>query len=899
MSLIGQILWDSLGQLPLALTVTLAVAAAVWWLYPSQVRSLRGGLRWVLPALRLMALTALAASILKPVLARPSSVEEKGAVVILVDRSKSMSVADSSRSSAERVALADGLGMLPAGLRSDVSQGALEQLDRLKSLADDVMRCQRELEFARLSGQGVGGAEQRLKQNVEQFQALAKVLAVRAKNVPKAMSEALADLGRIGDPRDSRDPRAEGGSSRGSAERGRWGSTVARKIESAAAAVARRQAMSDEQLYNSHIEVRRTCDALAKLSRYALVEEALTHPGSGLLDRFPSAVPLYGFGFAEHLAPLPLRGGGRPVQRLMLEPDGRQSDLGGAVPAALEAIRGQSVRAVIVFSDGRQVGGDESVPSGLMNLGVPVFTVAAAPERSPADLSFAALSMPTSAFVSETITVRGRLHQQGFKGETATIHLKGAGVDQTQQVKLADIGLTPVEFQVKVSQAGVQKLILSADPLPGEISIENNQLERRVKVMSEKIKIGVYAGWPSWDFQYVRNALSRTPWVTVDDAVLSGETKLSLSPQDILKLDLLILSDVDVSSLSEAQWDAVVQLVKDRGGSLILLAGDAQMPKQYAQHLLLKDLLPFRSETTPVWRSWPGEAPNFHLAPSSDAQEIDALKLSDDPAQPRWPQLSGMYHYLAIGQLKPNVQHVLLVERDTLSPVLTESRLGMGRVFFFGANETWRWRYKAGERDHDRFWLQLLRYAAEEPYAVRQGGLALDLEKVSVEPDEPLRLRARVQDPQGLPSEAAQQQVRVFQGDTLVRTEDLPATDASGGGRYAATIAGFPAGDYELELSDGEQKEPLRLPFRVAVSDEQEMADLSADHAKLRRLSEASGGELVRLEQVAHLPEKLRDLSERSGELVELRLWDSPYLFLFVLGCLAAEWALRKRFGLA
>jgi hypothetical protein len=30
----------------------------------------------------------------------------------------------------------------------------------------------------------------------------------------------------------------------------------------------------------------------------------------------------------------------------------------------------------------------------------------------------------------------------------------------------------------------------------------------------------------------------------------------------------------------------------------------------------------------------------------------------------------------------------------------------------------------------------------------------------------------------------------------------------------------------------------------------------------------------------------------------ELRLWDSMYLFLFVLGCFGLEWAIRKHMGL-
>jgi hypothetical protein len=43
---------------------------------------------------------------------------------------------------------------------------------------------------------------------------------------------------------------------------------------------------------------------------------------------------------------------------------------------------------------------------------------------------------------------------------------------------------------------------------------------------------------------------------------------------------------------------------------------------------------------------------------------------------------------------------------------------------------------------------------------------------------------------------------------------------------------------------------------------------------------------------------KLAELRERQTQWVEYPLWDSPYLFLFVLSGLSLEWALRKQAGL-
>jgi hypothetical protein len=89
------------------------------------------------------------------------------------------------------------------------------------------------------------------------------------------------------------------------------------------------------------------------------------------------------------------------------------------------------------------------------------------------------------------------------------------------------------------------------------------------------------------------------------------------------------------------------------------------------------------------------------------------------------------------------------------------------------------------------------------------------------------------------------------------------------------------------------------LPLHVGASYEAELADVSPDYSILQRLADASGGEFYTLDQVGRLGERLDALAERRPRFVEQRLWDSPLLFVFVVGCLAAEWAARKRLGLA
>jgi len=885
--MLSQILWHSPHLWPLAIVFVALVVAAIVWLYKPQVRALPRPWHWLLPALRIAALVALVLSILKPVAVRPKTAQEEGAILLLVDHSRSMSITDPGRSPAQLVALADGLGRLPAGVRADTLTTLRADLDRLRSLADEVVRAQSEVDYAKLSGHADDAAQKRVDDAQKQFAELASSIAAKAITAPAA-----ADLPKY---------LTEAGNIPANPDREAWAREVRARVDRAIAALVQSQAAADDELYKSNADVRKVCDEISTLSRFALVEQALTRPTNGVIARMPEKAPLYGFGVAEDVSPVALKGDGQPVRRLLIEPIGRGTDLPMTLRASMDRLKGQPVQAVVLFSDGRQVGGDATISSALSATGVPIFTVPAAPPSQPRDLSIVDVSMPISQFVGEMMTVRAKVHGTGMKGTPVDVDLTIGDQKQTQKVTFGDDPFAAVTFEVKLDKPGAQNVEIKVAPVASETTLENNRVERWVKVLSDKIRVLAIAGAPSWDYQYLRNALQRTPWVELQDFILASDAfKLALTPDQIRERDLVILSDVAIGSLSDEQWDAIHQIVTTRGGSVILLAGHSHLPGEYAQHVLLTNFIPWRGGQKPSWRTWPGEEPSFRIIPAPGSDTVDALKLSDDPAlaKMRWQQLSPFFRFLPMPELKPNAK-ALLVERDSQSPVLTESRLGLGRVFFLGADETWRWRYKVGERDQDRFWLQMVRYAAEAPYAAKQGGYAMDVERVLIEPNEPVRVRARLLDEKGVPSSVESLQLRVVKDGKNVQTQTLSVIGQAGSGRYDAIVSDLPEGDYTLKLDTRDDDTTVELPLHVAASVEDEMVDLSGDEKFLRRLAESSGGEVVPMDQLAHLPEKLKGRRSDQAQLAEATLWDSPYLFGFVLACLGAEWALRKRLGLA
>jgi len=462
-----------------------------------------------------------------------------------------------------------------------------------------------------------------------------------------------------------------------------------------------------------------------------------------------------------------------------------------------------------------------------------------------------------------------------------------------------------VSFSLPLNDPGPQRVTVNVAAAPREISTENNSATRWVKVLSDRFDVLLVGGSASWDFRYLRNALARTRWINHESVLLDQDNaRLTMPASQIPSKDVIILCDTAPKALSNEQWEALRRMVAQRGGSLILMAGRAHLPREYTGEFL-SEFLPYRrpgarAGASPVWRMWPGEEPEFRVVPAPNAPVGDMLAL-DENAQisaERWITLPPVFRFLALPELK-EVAQPLLVERGSGSPVLTRQRLGRGKVFFLGIDETWRWRSKVGERDQDRFFQQLIRAAADEPYAVTNSEISLDADRVMIEPGESVNVRARLFDPSYHPSDQVGAVVEVVDDqNTVIQTQRLAVVGPQDSGRYEGTVGGLAAGEYRLRMH-GPEGSQLEYPLHVAKSFEAEMANLSPDEDMLRRLASSTGGEVRTLEQFKELPQQLSRLRQQEPKTAELRLWSSWYLYAFVVACLGAEWALRKRLGLA
>ena len=864
-------------QYPQAAVVVLPLVVAaglyVVWAYGPQVRQVGRPWAWVLPGLRLTALAVLALSLLRPAVTRPRTAAERGPVVILIDDSLSMGVTDTGRVAGQRVAVAAALRQLPVDARDVMATAAEAAAAQLVDLTDAVTRARAEVGYARLAGRDADAASARLDAAVDGVRAAARSLA-----------DDLRAAGSTTSPRLERTLAVLATAPAG-VDRDAWLDRAGDRARAADAEAAAARLAADARLYDDDPAVRAAADAVARRTRAQLAVAAAFDPQAGLLARLGPDVPTVTYTVGDRVMAVsdPSRLGA---------PVGLSSNLAGGVRQVLErlgtAADAEPPRAIVLLSDGRQVSGAPPESVAAAAAGVPVFTVALASRSPSPNVAVTDLVVPRFTYPNEPATCRATLRPTALAGASTDVTFavtaagepssgepsSGPAPGEVRRVTFTDHPVTLV-FTWIPHAPGPARVSVRVKPVPDEATDADNAAEAWTAVVGSPVRVAIASPGPSPACDSVLASLRSAPGVTLVPAGLPWAEQVARS-------DVAVLFDATPRLLPPAGWEAVDRLVAERGGGAVIVAGDGGFGPGVPPTSPLGRLLPFTGPA-PAWVSRSAG----RLQPATNGP-----RLSDDPIDNarQWAARPPLDGYQPLAPSRPDARPLVSVDGV---PILAERQVGEGRALCLGSDQMWRWAAgPGGTRDADRFWTSLIRTAAGDPYAIEQGGVGLDVNPIAPVPSQPVRVRLR----------------RIGAGPTLVpghirvlgRRGDVvrdvpfrwPPT-----GRAELSLTGLPAGDYVLE-TDAAAAGP-RLPLHVQASTEAELADLSGDDGFLRRLSDATGGRSYRLDQLDAAAAALTAPPAAVPRPVELRLWDGPYLYAAILGLLTAEWALRRRAGLA
>jgi hypothetical protein len=854
--ILATLYWQYPAAAPWVAAAWLLVAILVVFAYRRQMRGLAGRWQWILPAIRLLAISVIAVSILRPVIRRPKTTGEQGPVLIVLDSTVTMGIVDNTRTPAQWVAIAAATGRLPNTAKDVDVETTRADCEQLTALADEIGRARAAIDYARLAGRGLDTANTRLAQAVNDLHNGARQTAARlpASLKTKDVDRILAML--VNEPaRTDHDGWLDHARERTVG--------VSNEIERARLAVENKLYLSDATVH----------DAAAALSDQTRLQVAAV-AAADLVARLPPGIAVRVVSVGDSVRPMDPN---RPAPVATTAVQAVCSKL-----ATFLSTGETTPRAIVIFSDGRHLGTDlhpatpAPAPGGMPDTvpPVPVFAVDVAAPSAPRDVSIVSLNAPATVFVDEPVTVRATARASSLAGKSAeVIFTAGDQSPTTRPVTFNDDRPMTLQTEMRFSSPGPARITVDVPPLAGEASTANNHAERWIKVIGRRTRIGVFSNQPTPDQTAALAAWSgRGRELQIDDCSLqigkAAGPDFNL-PSAIINLqsppDCIVLFDLDAASLTPEQWSAIKSAVADRGGSIVWAAGPVDHSAAIAADPVVDSLLGPAGRQRPDWIERPGGRAGYHaVIPGAEDRGT----------------IGRFSRYLPA--INSNGHRAILVESETNTPILTSRPLGRGKMLALSAD--------GFSGDSSKLWNELLKAAVDEPYEASDDSAAIDADAVGIEPGHPVHVRVRLFGP-GIPS------LRVAGSDPLARevSADHPASD----GRFSFTVSDLAEGDYTLQAVVDDRPIGPSIPLHVRADPAAGLSDLSGDEYPMHRLADTNPGRFLRLDQIDTLPKRIADLPADTTHQVEQPLWDTPLLFCLVAGLFVLEWTLRKIAGLA
>ena len=666
-------------------------------------------------------------------------------------------------------------------------------------------------------------------------------------------------------------------------------------------------------------------DALDGKTRWDALRSALDDAAPALRELMANfEVKVYAFD--QNTRPLAIAANGKIA--LPEKPQGQQTAIGAAINDAQRGEAGKRLLGMILLSDGAQRAlaprdlPPQDAAAALKHQGDPLFTVVFGRSLglgAAQDVAVQQLQAPPTVFVKNELTVTVLIRIDGYVNCLIPVRLlfetspgKMAVVAEEHVKAVADGQVIPVKFTYAPQTTGECKLTVAAEPQRGELVTTNNQLSTFVHVLKGGLNVLYIEGAYRVEQKFIRQALDASHDIHVDYLRLDAR-RPETRPNDLGacfrpgKYEVYILGDVDSTAFRETDKEPELHDLAEAvstGAGLIMLGGFHSFgPGRYSE-TPLADVLPVmmdrldRQNFDDRIRSdlhWPGP---LQMMPTELGRRHFALMLSGSDKEnlevwSKLPPLDGANQFLRLARGAK-----VLADAGENRPLLVAQNYGAGRVLAFAGDTTWHWWMHGFEAAHKRFWRQIILWLARKDQT-QEGNVWVRLEKRRFAPGERVDFTAGAQSPSGDPVKDADYKAEIVLPDGSRTPLALLHQGEQMAGSFRQTQA---AGDYAVEVTATAKDQLLgnaRARFTVFEQD-LELDNASADASAMESLSAMTGGRSLAPEQ---LPELIQRLAHQTKNLeiqqeTKKTFWDKWPFFLALIGLLAVEWYLRKRWGL-
>ena len=610
-----------------------------------------------------------------------------------------------------------------------------------------------------------------------------------------------------------------------------------------------------------------------------------------ILDDLPGTARL--FAFDQSLRALT----GTPLDSLRFS--GTRSDVGAALTSVRETLQGENLRGIALVSDGQYNSGRN--PARVADrFSVPVHTVTVGDTTRRRDLQVRRVATNDLAYVDTEVPVQVTLGAEDVGGESVSVSLLQGGrvLDQADVTLPAGTAELPVALNYRPESAGLKQLTVRASSVTDEATTRNNVRSVSLRVLENKRQVLLLGAAPSPSYAALRRVLERDANTTVTARVpqKNGSFYGGALPDTLSQFDVVVCAGFPSDAVPQTAIKRVATTIEERTPALFFLDRQTNVRawQQYFSGVL--PVQPDGANFTLAEAAFsPVEGERSHPVFQIDGADVSLFE--------RLPPLT-----VPSTAWTPTPDATVLAQanRPSLSrsdPLLVVRRRAGQRTAALLGMDTWRWATLSADlKAADPLWpglvSNLLRWVATQN----------DDRQVRVRPvtatfdgDEPVTFSGQVYDGSMTPVSEATVDVTITDS---TGTEYPHSMTPLGNGRYDLSVGSLPEGTYQYEAVAQQSGRTLgqdQGQFSVGAL-RLEYQQTRANPVLMRQIAARSGGRAYSEDEIATLTDDLSASSTFSATTVtnttEAELWRTSLLLAVILVLLAAEWTLRKRFGL-
>ena len=655
--------------------------------------------------------------------------------------------------------------------------------------------------------------------------------------------------------------------------------------------------------------------AIAAASRLDLAKNLISGPAGPMFDSLGSDLDVSYYAFGKTLQMLGDGRGTKADSLAALQAREPGTKIAESLEAAANVNRGAPLAGIVLLTDGldtssRQV---EAALADLGTRGIPVYPVPLG-VATPDDVSIRNIIMQEVAFSGDKVPVRVQIRSKGYEKRMAelTVRLNGRSVAQQNVSLKGGLQFEDIFFNVDVHEKGVAQIEISIEPFADEATAANNRIERSVRVVNERINVLCMEGSARWEYRYLRAMLKRDPRINATFIATRAQPEIAQNSteyiarfpetrEEAFKYDLVILGDVEAAFFSADAFLRLEELVKERGGSLLMLSGPRFSPTSYAG-TPVERMLPVHFDPNGAWQD---VDPSVYPVLTAEGRSSQVMTLETDPEKNDqvWSRVAPLDRIPPL--LTPRPGATVLAELSNTQagvdhfPLVSWQRYGTGKCMLLGTDRMWLLRFKTGDKYHWRVWSQCVQFLTLSRLMGEHKRIRLETDRTTYPIGGQALLYAHILDERFEPVTQSGFKVTVTGIDAAGGKPQSVTLrpDAKNPGMYEGYFSPPRPGNYRMEADAADRSISNTTEFQVADVN-QEMANTDMQLDALQRIADLSGGKCLGIRQLPELPSLLNREPNRITVRTEIPLWDNGWIACLLVALMGFEWIVRRRYDL-